>query len=242
MATAEKFTFNNVFELTDDAAAESGAVRYTQVYSREELDAARDEGMCAGAAQERTTSERLGAEALTAISERLPLIAQQQATALEAYAKEATAVALAIARKVAPHLMRQQPEVEVEGMIADCLQQVLDEPRVVVRVSDALLDGLKERIDEIAAGCSFAGNIVLLADASLTGSNCTVEWADGGAERDTDAIWAQIESRIAKLKTGPDIAPDTPQPNICSPDAPAPAASDDLSQPAPPDATLAAGT
>lgn len=242
MATAEKFNFNSVFELTEDASARSGDVRYTQVYSQEELDAARDEGIRAGAAQERTTSERLGAEALTAISERLPLIAQQQATALEAFAKEATALALAIARKVAPHLMCQQPAVEVEGMIADCLQQVLDEPRVVVRVSDTLLDGLKERIDEIATGCSFAGNIVLLADASLTGSNCTVEWADGGAERDTDAIWAQIDSRIAKIQAQPVVAPDAPLPDVCSPDAPAPAAPDDLSQPAPPDATLAAGT
>ncbi len=202
MAAAEKFMFNSVFELREDPSAEPDDVRYAEIYGRADLDAARAEGMRAGAAQEKATHERLQAEALAAISERLAVIAQQQATTLEAIAKEATTLASTIARKIAAHLMRQQPSVELEGMIADSLQQLIDEPRVVVRVPDVLLDGLKERIDEISGSCGFTGNVVLLADPAINGSNCTIEWADGGAERDTEAIWREIDARIGTMLTG----------------------------------------
>lgn len=204
MTALQKFTFNDAFELKDSASGNSDGVRYAEVYGRAELDAAREEGMRAGAAQERATSERLQAEALTLISQRLEAIAQQQAAAIEGLSKEAIALALVVARKVATHLISQQPSVEIEGLFADCLQQLIDEPRIAVRVPDALLDGLKGRIEEISAGCGFEGKVVLLADPSLSASDCTLEWADGGAERNAEAIWSDIETRIGIGPAAPD--------------------------------------
>lgn len=211
MTALKKFDFNDTFELMDTASKNPDEVRYAEVYGRAELNVARDEGMRAGAAQERATTERMQAEALTAISDRLAAIAQQQAAALENMSKEAVALAMAIARKVAPNLMRRQPTAEIEGMIAECLQQLIDEPRVVVRTPDTLLDGLKGRVDEIAAGCGFAGNVVLLADPALGAGDCTLEWADGGAEREVEAIWRDLDARLGTTPEGQDgPAPATP--------------------------------
>lgn len=196
MTALKKFEFNDTFELTDAPSSGRAGIRYAEIYGRADLDAARDDGIRAGATQERATTERMQAEALKAISERLATIAQQQAATLENVSKEAVALAMAIARKVAPNLMRQQPMAEIEGMIAECLQQLIDEPRVVVRAPDVLLDALKGRVDEIAASCGFAGNVVLLADPTLSAGGCTLEWADGGAERDVEAIWRDIDARL----------------------------------------------
>lgn len=220
MTALKKFDFNDSFELKNNASEDQDGVRYAEIYGRAELDVARDEGMRDGAAQERATTERLQAEALAAISERLAAIAQQQAAALENVSQEAVALAMAIARKVAPSLMRQQPTAEIEGMIADFLQQLIDEPRIVVRAPDALLEGLKGRIDEIAAGCGFAGNVVFLADPALGAGDCTLEWADGGAERQVDAIWRDIDTRLGTASGGQDC------PAIATPTAAEPAPTD----------------
>ncbi len=205
-----KYMFETVFELIEDGRA---GLRLSESYTRAELDTAREEarqaGFAEGVAQEHAKIERRHADALNAIAERLGEIAGLQADALERTIKGATMLSLAIARTVAPALMRQRPLAEIEAMIADYLAQLIDEPRVVVRVPDDLLDALKGRIDEIAAGCGYAGRAVLLADPSLGDADCRLEWADGGADRDTDAVWREVEASIERLlHTAGEDAPD----------------------------------
>ncbi|MFQ5958967.1 MAG: hypothetical protein ACE5LF_06310 [Alphaproteobacteria bacterium] len=201
-----KFMFETVFELEDDGGNGHG-VGLSHTYTREELNAAREEarqaGFAGGVAQAQASIERRHADALNAIAERLTEIARVQADEFERTVKGAATLSLAIARKVAPALMRQQPLAEIEAMIADHLAQLIDEPRVVVRVPDDLLDALKCRIDEIAAGCGYAGRAVLLADPSLGDADCHMEWADGGAERNTDAVWREVETAIERLLHAP---------------------------------------
>ena len=78
-------------------------------------------------------------------------------------------------------------------MLVDCLHRVLDEPRIVFRVADDLLDNLSGRIDAMARQAGFHGKVVLLADSGLGASDCRIEWADGGAERDMTRFWAEID-------------------------------------------------
>ena len=52
-------------------------------------------------------------------------------------------------------------------------------------------------IAPLAASTGFPGKLVILGDESLAGSDCRVEWADGGAERDTARTWQEIEAAVA---------------------------------------------
>ena len=59
----------------------------------------------------------------------------------------------------------------------------------MLRVNDALFDALQRRLAAIAQANGYAGKIVLLADDALAPGDGRIEWADGGAERDTRRLW-----------------------------------------------------
>ncbi len=109
---------------------------------------------------------------------------------------------------------------------------------MVIRIADALLDPLRERLDEVAAKAAFDGKVVLLADEALAPSDVRVEWADGGAERDTGRLWAEIDqvlernlgdSRLGAPAPG-DTAAETP---VSDPDEAMPPPAADSGAPGP---------
>jgi hypothetical protein len=94
--------------------------------------------------------------------------------------------------------LQRQPLDEVKGLITGCLDMVADEPRIVVRVSEALIDALAEDVDQLAARGGFQGTVVLLGEADLNGADCRVEWADGGAERDVEALLQKVDAAVGR--------------------------------------------
>jgi flagellar assembly protein FliH len=78
------------------------------------------------------------------------------------------------------------------------LSELHDEPRLVVRVADALLDPLNESLQAARSSAGFEGKIVLLADDSVANGDIRIEWADGGAERDSTRLWREIDEIVAR--------------------------------------------
>ncbi len=204
MGQPQKFSFDTEF-------ADEGEDAYLRQFTRVDVDTARDEGwragLAEGATRENATFEGRQTAALADIAGRLGGIARTQSQVLDQTVKDATALSLAIARKIAPELVRSNPVAEIEAMIGECLRQLIDEPRVVVRAPDELLDELKTRLDAVAESCGYEGRIVLLGDETLSDGDCRVEWADGGAERDTAATWRDLETAIDRLLTAPAETP-----------------------------------
>ena len=84
-------------------------------------------------------------------------------------------------------------------MLGAVITDLIDEPRMVIRVADADLDALSEQIDTIATRRGFAGKVVLLAEPSVASGDCRIEWADGGVERDSARLWHDIDLAVARL-------------------------------------------
>jgi flagellar assembly protein FliH len=205
--TPVKFLFDTAFDAPKpsrqeiEAAAEpEPEAEAPEVYTADDLEAAREQGYArglnegaeqAGAAIEAQISrmlEQLGSQ-MTALTEEAQR-AQEDATG------RSTGLALAIAKKLAGTLTALAPMAELEAMIATCLNEQQSEPRVVIRVSDQLTDPVKQRLDDLARKSGFMGDLVLMGDAALSGSACRVEWADGGAERDPEALELTIDSAV----------------------------------------------
>jgi flagellar assembly protein FliH len=110
-------------------------------------------------------------------------------------------------RKVIPELARRNALNEIEQLVRECLQAIYDEPRVVVRGHDRVIAALQPRIDAMAASCGFHGKIVLFADDQLNETDCRVEWADGGAERNLDDMWRQIDAALERIADDGAAAP-----------------------------------
>jgi flagellar assembly protein FliH len=209
MASAMKFLFDNSFDVAESPALSPAAP--PRQFSEEDILAARDEGFAQGEAAGRaaalTSIEQASAKTLTVIGARLNDAGQEIERIRAATMSDALKVLGAAIRKVIPELARRNALNEIEQLVRECLQAIYDEPRVVVRGHDRVIAALQPRIDAMAASCGFHGKIVLFADDQLNETDCRVEWADGGAERNLDDMWRQIDAALERIADDGAAAP-----------------------------------
>ncbi len=229
---AQVYTFDTSFDdpeavLREDRERERLVKRYTEVDLTAARQAAFAEGRETGRAEAMAEIEARAAAALEQAARQLEALGAAQEAAARRMTEQGIAIAAAIAGKAAPDLARRNALGEIEHVVADCLKRLAEEPRVVVRVHDSLLDPLRGRVDRLAEASGFAGTIVLLADANLAEGDCRVEWADGGAERDTARLWQEIETVVRRTignaaVPGPTAGPPPPdgEPQPAAPEPP----------------------
>src|SRR3546814_15720654 len=75
---------------------------------------------------------------------------------------------------------------------------MIEEPRLVLRVSDGILDLIKPRIDVLTMRSGFAGRVVILAEDGMVDGDCRIEWADGGVERSAARLSTEIEGAVIR--------------------------------------------
>lgn len=111
---------------------------------------------------------------------------------------EAVSLAAAIGRKLAHHLLQREPTAEIEALLTECLASLDAVPHLVIRCNAELADAVRELATNRIATSGFAGRLVVLGDPDLAMSDSRLEWADGGIVRDTAALEAEIDQRIAQ--------------------------------------------
>lgn len=112
-------------------------------------------------------------------------------------------LALAIVRKLLPEYSRRHGLGEIEGMVRQCLTELMDEPRLLVRVAPDMVDPVREHLEPMAGSRGFGAKLMVLEEPSLGRGDCRVEWAEGGAERNTAQLIAEIEACAARLLEAP---------------------------------------
>lgn len=112
-------------------------------------------------------------------------------------------IALAVVRKLMPELARRGGLAEVEAMVRACLTDLMDEPRLVVRVADDTVDVVREHLNEMIQGRGFSATLMVVGDPTVAPGGCRIEWAEGGMERDTARLLADIEHRAAGFLEAP---------------------------------------
>jgi flagellar assembly protein FliH len=220
MIVAKKFLFENDFDepmpLREKPVAPVAAAKAAIVIAPEPVVVAAptysEEELAEACAQARREGEQQGhqrgivegqqrleaqiAAALSTISAQLTLAVRAATEKPVEITQAATDLALAILRKMHPALSAKRGLDEVESVLATCLEQLKNEPRLVAYVPNNLLDPLNERVGTISAARGFEGRVVLIGDPDLADSDCRIEWADGGLERDTRRLWADIETAL----------------------------------------------
>ncbi len=218
----EKFLFDTSFEQNqDDKRKKPVEAPPEPKYFDEDLAQARTEGMAAGketGRQEALQSlEQVTAEALTTVGQHMTGLQEAVAAMREQQIRTAVDVAAAMVRKFFPKMAQDRGLQEIEAVVRDAMTRLCDEPRIVIRVCDALLDRVKDRVGPLASNAGFEGKIVFLADDGMASSDVRIEWADGGAERDIGRIWQDIDEAIRRMASAPlgtdENAPAVPQKN-----------------------------
>lgn len=185
------------------AAAEAEAEPPPPMFTEEELSIARTQAYAEGETAGRAEGQRIvEAQISQALEQALPqigkLIDRQHKSDAELRAASVD-IALAAVRKLLPEATRRRGLGEIEAVIRDCLLDMVDEPRIVIRVADEMLDMLRARVEPITERLGFAGSVVLLAEPGMGPADCRIEWADGGAERLSSRVWQEIEAAAVRL-------------------------------------------
>jgi flagellar assembly protein FliH len=197
-ATPAKFLFENDFTpgggekkplmTLDDHAAKLKAAE-AAAFAR---------GVAQGAAEARAEAEQRSLAVIERIAAAMGAL-DQQIEAVEAkFETEAVEVAVAVARKLAPELVSQEPFAEIAALAIGCFRNLVKCPHVVVRVNDALHETAREKLDEIVRRCSPDTKLVLLAEPEIAPGDCRIEWADGGIDRDSAAVAAAIDEAVSR--------------------------------------------
>jgi flagellar assembly protein FliH len=192
-----KFNFDNVFGAK---TATQQATRARSSYSSDEVDAIRTETFLKGKADTEAAAAAVKAQALSALAQSMATVIAGFDAAVLAMRRESAALALQVGRKLAETALAHFPEKEVEAILADCLHKLHREPRLVVRVSPSCADTLRADIEALCTQHGYAGRVIIMAEPSLKGADCSVEWADGGIERDLTATFATIEQSAERWR------------------------------------------
>ncbi len=196
--TVSKFTFDTEFRAEGDLISNAARARQRKVITQEELDQmfakARHEGLKAG--QVRATEALAMAVGNMAEAVRAALASSHNE--VENLREEATQIAVAAARKLAPIAIAACPAGDVEAALREAVHQAIGEPRIMLRASQSVLDALQDKLAEIAHDEGYDGRIVASPDPGIVGADCRIEWRGGGAERTFAALDAAIDELIAR--------------------------------------------
>jgi flagellar assembly protein FliH len=198
---AAKFTFDTVFEASDDRVSDAARARKRLTITQGELDnmlaLARNEGIGAGQVRAMEAVAAEARQAVAAIESALHRLAGE----IDDLRAQAAHVALIAARKIAHVALQCFPAGEVEAALRDAMHQAIGEPRIVLRAAPAVADALKARMAEIAHDEGFDGRVQISGEPGIHNADCRIEWRGGGVERSesaiADAITALIEKRFA---------------------------------------------
>jgi flagellar assembly protein FliH len=214
MSAEHKFLFDTSFEAPQPVGrkapppppkepAEEAGPKITEA----DLLQAREEGIREGTSLGReqgrtetfTSIEQTTQDLLNRLTDRLGDLMAAQTKTRETVARNTLEAASTIIRKLLPSLEKSVEMNEIESVVSECLERAHDEPRLVVRVSEQMLEPVKHRVDTLVASEGFEGKVVFLAADGFGNSDVRIEWADGGAERNVEHTWREIDQVLARF-------------------------------------------
>jgi flagellar assembly protein FliH len=182
----------------------------TPTFSLEEMQAAKasaekkgyEEGIAAGLAQAATEQAKRN-DATRAVMEQMGHEFQMLRAGYDALlaqqGKEVSQLVFTIARQIAGDALDRRSHLMIEAMIARCLPSVLLKPRVVVEVHPDMLDQVQGQIITLFREASYDGDFVVRAGAQIAKHDLRVDWLSGYAERNTEALWQEVDRLLKEV-------------------------------------------
>lgn len=167
---------------------------------------AREDGYAEGLAAGQANAAAMAAQTLAAAAGTLATRSTEMAAALDDASAEirrqGVELAASIGRKLALHLLARYPTVELEALIAECMQNLAGVPHLVIRCHPELAEGIRDIATAHMQTSGFAGRLVVMGDPDIRLGDGRLEWVDGGLVRDIAAISGDIDRTISAYLAG----------------------------------------
>ncbi|MDH5749269.1 MAG: FliH/SctL family protein [Rhodospirillales bacterium] len=197
------------------------------MYTEEDLEASREKGFAAGKEaglhDAELSDEQRSAAALSLIAERLNDLFRIQEEMNSKISAESTELSIAVLRKLFPQLSRKHALAEIEDLVGKTLGSLTDAHKVKIYVNDVLLQDINRKVSELAETIGHAGSVTVLSEDTVAVGDCRIEWGNGGAERNSERMWREIDAIIERglneLKPEPSVPEEDSGEDGSSPDA-----------------------
>jgi flagellar assembly protein FliH len=200
---AKPFLFDNH---DFDAAAEALAIppeerpQFSQVDMEGAVSSAQnrgfEEGLAAAIQSEEAKLVRL-TEKLLAEMQAMQDAEEERNSAAQ---KMAIDVAMGLMRKLMPELATQSSIEGVSEIVAKVMMDRFEEPRLIIRVHDDIMDAVNARLQSLAQQAGFRGQYALMADTNLSLPDCRIEWSNGGVERSVTRLWDNLQISLSQFQ------------------------------------------
>jgi flagellar assembly protein FliH len=191
-------------------AAKHEAVPEAPSFSEEELEAARTaareegrrEGRAAALAEAEAAREKHIAMSLDLIGRACEALVRAETARALALETEIVSLGTAIARRLFPLLAAKGGLDEIETLVAERAVELSEAPRLILRVAPGVIDEIEKRLSDNRLTRPLMDNLTVLGDPALAETDCRLEWPDGGAERNLDSLWKEIEAIAGRVLAG----------------------------------------
>jgi flagellar biosynthesis/type III secretory pathway protein FliH len=123
---------------------------------------------------------------------------------------DGTIVATATGSAIGGRLMEKLPTERIGQLVEELINDVIDTPRLVVRVPPTLLDSARGAIDTITQSHGFSGRLIFLCEETYKIGDVTIEWAHGGLTFATleqqQRVQSSAQAFVDSVLSGGDLA------------------------------------
>lgn len=175
-------------------------------FTVEEMEAAKAQSHAAGRQEGMADAmagiEQQMARTLDMMFSKLPDVFKRHEAWTRQMETDALRLANTFMRRLAPELTRGNELPEVENVIREAFGFLTEQPKVIIRVSSALEEPLKDKVVLMATRVGYEGQVVLVGDPELVDDDCRVSWQAGAVERSVDSIWNSLDEIVERALSG----------------------------------------
>jgi flagellar assembly protein FliH len=161
---------------------------------------AREDAYAEGLAAGERNATSMAAQTLASAAGMLATQTAEMAAALDDATlqarRDAIELAASIGRKLALHLLARFPTLELDALIAECMQSLNGVPHLVVRCHPNIADEIRDIATAHMHTSGFSGRLIVMGDPDIRLGDGRLEWVDGGLVRDIGAISKDIDRKI----------------------------------------------
>ncbi len=195
MGELEKYRFDTVFDAAGNIVSKPVPKPKTR-FTAEEMEAVRADGFEEGSRSAEAQAAEAAATALKDIAADMKTLISTLTDEVVKLKTEASVLAFETARALAPELIADKADANLEGLIGACLAQLRSEPKITIHVAEALAQDIEDRIGEIARQNHFEGHVTIRPSQDASRTTCQLEWDQGGADYDLNDQIEEIRKLI----------------------------------------------
>ena len=180
------------------------------VFHEGDLEAARLEGKKQGYAdgflagqheafQQADAKLRHAHEVISQMADTVKTMQGRYLELLSGESEQLSQLVRSIAQKVIGSQLQSSDVAAIQQVVTQCLPVIFNKPKLVVELNPDMFEFTINYIEEQLRNAGFEGEIQFKGNLALGVSDVILDWGNGHMQRSADALWAEVETLIARM-------------------------------------------